>query len=323
MNYFPSVGSIIENVKVLRYDPGVGALLALPPKFDNMNIVDKKSETIFTNLLSNKIYQTASTVKCAYVHISKALDPNQGKMINNNTLGALFGKLYSLRTVIPKLRILSTKKYVDNVASCATSESIVSLPVLTHHDLVPGAIYEAVPIISTLKGGGILVQLGGMGVKGVVPSTHLFDRALDTITASNTYKKRLQMDVYKVGKLVDLRCLVVSPEKKQCTLTAKKSLLNDTEDPITNYQSVRVGQKATGFITRVSKSGLIVTFYNNIYGKISVRKLADELAIDDPTNAYKIGDVVKVCVTKCIRKVAKENDNSNDISNEHMNFFFS
>ena len=81
---FPhSIGSIIKNAQVIRVDPGIGALLALPPNestsIDNEEAIAKMDKELSNNLLSNSEYKAASSVSTAYVHISKSLDTNDPK----------------------------------------------------------------------------------------------------------------------------------------------------------------------------------------------------------------------------------------------------
>jgi hypothetical protein len=286
---FPSVGSVVENARVVRLDSGVGALLALPRSDDAMDVEDENA----SNLHSNPIYSAASKIKCAYVHISKAMD-------GERTPEALFAKKFALNKIVPKLRILSNGNWVDNVVSCATSESIVSSAILTHGDLKPGAIYESVPVIANLEGGGILVELGSMGIKGLIPAAHIFDKAT---SSDGSFRNKIRMEKFKVGNKVDVRCLIANSMEKKCTVTAKKSLLkSDVDCPINDYSKIAAGRVATGFISSVTKKGIAITFYNNVFGRISARKLAEEVGVEDPTVDYKVGDVVKVRVHQCIKK---------------------
>lgn len=289
-NALPEVGSVVENARVVRLDPGVGALLAFPQSEDSMDVDDKED---IKGLCSDEIYKSASRIKCAYVHISKAID-NENKRVPDN----VFAKSFSLNNIIPKLRILSTSNWIEHVASCTTAESIVSSPVLTHADLKPGAVYRAVKIIGNLNGGGVLVQLGGNGIKGLIPATHLFDKT----SGDSAYRNKIRVEKYKVGKKIDVRCLVSNPHEKKCTLTAKKSLVTDSGDIIANYASVKRNTVATGFVSSVNKKGITITFYNNVYGKISARRLAEEVGIEDPTVDYHIGDVVKARIQKVVKK---------------------
>lgn len=285
---FPCVGSVVDNARVVRLDSGVGALLALPGAGGEAMDVDMENAE---ELHSNPIYSAASKIRCAYVHISKAIDSDGGK-----TPEASFAKKFALNKIVPKLRILSNTNWVDNVVSCATAESVVASPILTHNDLKPGAIYKAVPVIANLEGGGILVELSSLGIKGLIPASHVFDK----VSIDGSYRNKVRMEKFKVGKKVDVRCLVANTSEKKCTVTAKKSLLtSDIDSPIDDYSTIVPGKVATGFISSVTKKGIAITFYNNVFGRISARKLAEEVGIEDPLLDYKVGDVVKVRVEQC------------------------
>ena len=294
---FPSVGSVVENARVVRLDSGVGALLALPNDGDSMDVGDEGADGLY----DNPIYKAASKINCAYVHISKAMDSN-----GERTSEAAFAKKFALNTIVPKLRILSKGNLVDKIASGATSNSIVSSAILTHGDLEPGAIYRGVPVIANLEGGGVLVELGSMGIKGLIPATHIFDKPT---SKDGVFRNKVRMAKFKVGNKVDVRCLIANSSQKKCTVTAKKSLLNsDVDNPINDYAQISTGRIATGFVSSVSKKGIAVTFYNNVFGRISARKLAEEVGVEDPTVDYKVGDVVKVRVNQCTQKKSAHDD---------------
>jgi rRNA biogenesis protein RRP5 len=301
-NELPSVGTIIENARVVRMDAGVGALLALPTEDTSMDI-DMEHDAI-SNLLTDDVYKAASNIKCAYVHISKAFDGKE------RTPDHVFAKKFALNHIIPKLRILSTSNWLDNVASCTTAENIVSSAILTHFDLQPGAIYKSVPILANLEGGGLLVQLSAMGVKGLVPSNQIFDKSSGN-DDNSAYRKKVRMEKYKVGNKIDVRCLSVNSTEKKCILTAKRGLItSDTDDPITSYENIKSGRIATGFISKVSKNGLAVTFYNGVFGSVSARSLVDELGVEDPSLDYKVGDVIKVRVKECSKRSEDDEEDS-------------
>jgi ribosomal protein S1 len=279
------IGDIVENARVIRLDQGVGALLAFPVTEDNQ--VNKKE---------NDLYQAASKISCAYVHISKAFDNK------SRTPEALFAKKFSMNNVIPKLRILSKNNWMDNIASCATAEDIVSAAVLTHRDLQPGRIYKALPVLANLDNGGVLVQLGN-DVKGLIPEMHLFDKSMSSDSGTSSYRNKIRSTKYKVGNKIDVRCLLISPAERKCMLTAKKSLLSsDMQNPITDYSEIEKGRIATGYVSGVSKLGIAITFYNNVFGRVSARKLAEDMGVEDPTSDYNVGDVVKAKVRRCFKK---------------------
>ena len=211
---------------MIRVDAGIGALLALPSSGDaeeqHLEELRKLDKELSNNLLSNSDYKDAAKVSTAYVHISKSMynpdvDNKKGKQKksnNNRTPDALFARHFSINTRVKALRILSTSNLVDGIASCATAKSIVDAHVLTHADIVPGKIYKDVPVVQLLDSGGVLVDLG-IGTKGIIPATHLFDKAshgsLDTggdLTISG-YRQKIRQQKYKVGSKITVRCLTV------------------------------------------------------------------------------------------------------------------
>ena len=114
------------------------------------------------------------------------------------------------------------------------------------------------------------------------------------------------MKKFKQGNKINVRCLLVNARDKKCTLTAKKALLSsDLTDAITDYSSARPNQIATGFISRVSKVGLSITFYNDVFGRVSASRLVEELGLEDPTIDYKMSDVVKARVLQCRKRNEK------------------
>ena len=289
------------------------------------------------NLYNIPEYKAASRVRTAYVHISKSIDCNDSssakkrkdiKTVLNRTPEALFARHFSLNTKIKALRILSTSHLIDGIASCATAKSIVDAHVLTHEDVIPGAIYRNVPVIQMLDGGGVLVDLG-VGTKGIIPASHLFDKAshgsLDTggDMVLSGYRQKIRSAKYKKGSLVDVRCLTCDPITKQCVLTSKKTLLStDIESPIVDYAppSMEIGRVAAGFISRVDENGITVTFYNNVHGRVSSRALAAELGVEDPRLNYFMGDVVAARVVDCQRRRNRNvvNDNQGNLYYYHL-----
>eukprot|EP00581_Thalassiosira_minuscula_P030960 CAMPEP_0183784830 /NCGR_PEP_ID=MMETSP0739-20130205/66191_1 /TAXON_ID=385413 /ORGANISM="Thalassiosira miniscula, Strain CCMP1093" /LENGTH=2127 /DNA_ID=CAMNT_0026028819 /DNA_START=64 /DNA_END=6447 /DNA_ORIENTATION=- len=321
---FPhAIGTIIKNAQVIRVDPGIGALLALPPSEMSASStteeqIVKIDKELSNNLHSSIEYRAASKVSTAYVHISKSMDNSsksnkkgkQNKSTNTKqrTPDALFARHFSINTRISSLRILSTSNLLDNIASCATAKSIVDAHVLTHADIVPGTIYKDVPVLQLLESGGVLVDLG-VGTKGIVPAMHLFDKASHGSVDSSGdgalsgYRQKIRSAKYKIGNLVTVRCLTVDAATRQCVLTAKKTLLaNNAEDPIVDYPSIKPGQLAAGFISKLDDTGLTVTFYNNVHGRVTSRSLAAELGVEDVKLNYSVGDVVVARVVGCERR---------------------
>ena len=282
----PAVGTVIQGATVIHVDPSVGALLALPEEYDT------DQPKLLDPFAKNEEYREASKVRTAHVHISKAMDGG------HRVTEAEFAKAFAPSTA-HTLRILSNNNWMEGVATCATASLIVDAHVLTHSDLQVGKIYRAVPVCGQLDGGSIMVDFG-MGVKGLIPSHHLFDKAGMT----SDYRLKLRKEKFAIGNKIDVRVLELDASQRKCTLTAKKSLLK-SKDSLTSYDNIQVGQQATGFISKIDDRAVFVTFYNRVYGRVTARSLAAELGVENIQENYNMGDVVTCRVISCRRRVGK------------------
>ena len=276
----PSVGTIVDNCTVIRMDAGIGALLALPEEYSEE---EADSQVKPKGIYQSQVYRDASRVKAVYVHMSKAIDEKDSQ---------LFAKQFAPSTT-HKVRIVSAQNWIDGVASGACISSIVEAHVLMHSDLQPGQIYRQVPVCGHLENGSILVKLG-VDVRGLIPQSHLFET-----TANSEFRRKILKEKYAVDAKVDVRVMWVDVSKKRCHLTAKKGLLKARDsDIITSYDKVELGQKATGFISKINDKEMYITFCNKVYGKVTARSLAAELGVEDHRQDYQVGDVVTCRVIK-------------------------
>lgn len=298
----PPVGTVVENATVVRLDPGIGALMSLPP-------LEEAPKILSTSLRKNESYREASQRPVAYVHISKAT--------SNRMSEADFTKEYAPSTQ-HKLRILTTTHWLDGIASGATSSDVVDAHVLQHSDLVLGKIYRNVPVSGQLEGGSIMVDFG-MGVRGLIPSLHLFDQS----NMTSDYRTKLRKEKFALHNKVDVRVMTVDTKTKRCVLTAKKSLLKAT-DGFDDYSTIEVGQRATGYVSKIDNKAVYVTFYNKVYGRVTARSLAAELGVEDHRVDYSVGDVVKCRTISCRRRVGKNlnsyvDEEMEDVENDEAN----
>jgi ribosomal protein S1 len=292
----PPVGSIFEEATVIRIDPGVGALLALPDRLEE----DAMPKRIHKPVSVEDTYGEASRVQAVYVHISKAMDEKGGGKTSEST----FSKEFAPSTK-HSVRILSTSNGIDGIASGATSDSIIAAHVLTHADLLPGKVYHNVPVLAQLNGGAILVDFG-LGVRGLIPPLQLFDQAADS-----DYRAKMSKVKYAVGAKVDVRVLSVDVEAKRCVVTAKKTLIK-ADDVISSYDHIKLGDKGAGFISKVDDRGLSVTLFGGVYGRVTARSLVAELGVEDHKQNYQVGDVVH-CRIVNIKKRKSRNMGRDDM----------
>ncbi|CAB9506358.1 Protein RRP5 [Seminavis robusta] len=340
--HLPNPGTVVQDATVIRLDPGVGALLALPveTKEDKMDLDEDKdadnsdddaeeegdeeedngaASLLHEPLSEQSIYKDATKVRAVYVHISKAMDDTEDGKIPEAT----FAKNFAPSTK-HTVRILSTSNLVESVASGAAAESIINAHVLTHADLKPGKIFRKVPVCAHLNGGALLVEFG-MEVRGLLTADHLLDQA-----GSAEYQSKLLKSKFAVGAKVDVRVLSSDPTTKRCFVTAKKSLLQAT-NIISEWDTCKPNSVATGFISRIDDRGLFVQFFGKVFGLVPAKSLALELGIDDHRANYKVRDVVqcRVVSVKKLRRVRKrrsrqamdhddEEDDEEDSSDHYM-----
>lgn len=272
------VGALIERAKVIRLDPGLGALLALPSKRPGT------STSLFKPITDDEDFLQAMAVQAVYVHISKAMDESSKGKVNENE----FAKKFAPSTE-HSVRVLGTSNFIEGILSGAAAESVVNAHVLTHADITPGNVYKQVPIVTHLKNGSLMVDFGN-GIRGIVPSVHLFDQV-----AQSEFRDKIQKTKFAVGSRIDVRVLTVDENQKRCVLTAKKSLVK-AKTIISSYEDARVGMRTLGFVSKIDNNGIFVTFFNGVFGRVSARSLTVDLGINDHRVHFSIGDSVECCV---------------------------
>mmetsp|Transcript_31818 Transcript_31818/g.36201 ORF Transcript_31818/g.36201 Transcript_31818/m.36201 type:complete len:1887 (+) Transcript_31818:1355-7015(+) len=297
----PKPGTVIDNATVIRLDFSVGALLSLPP----LGVPLPYLKAVQPNLAKNESYVEASRRPVAYVHISKTS--------SSRTDEDSFNKDFAPSTK-HKLRILSTTNWVDGTATAATAMETMEAHVLQHQDLVPGKIYCNVPVCKRMDGGSVMVDFG-LGVRGIISVLHLFDKS----NISSDYRMRLRKEKYALERKVDVRVLTVDPANKRCFVTAKQSLVK-ANDTFTDYSNIEVGQRGTGFVSKIDEKSLYVTFFNKIYGRVTARSLAAELGVEDHQSDYSLGDIVKCRVISCRKRVEKNLDTYIDMDAQDVEY---
>lgn len=279
------VGSIHEGAVVARMDPGVGALLVLT---DTETTIENRSLIA----IRDDKYADACGLPSVYVHISRALDSGAGEKTSDDT----FSKTFAPSTK-HTVRILGFNSFIEGIASAGTAPSILGAHVLTYNDLEPGMLLRQVPVRVHLKNGGVIVDFG-MGICGLLPPEHMHDQGVPGGARSTLLQSKFAVDTK-----VDVRVLSVDPVERKCMVTAKKSLLK-AENVITSFDDVKVGQETCGFVSKVDRQGLSVTFFGGVYGRVTARSLLRDLDIEAHQEHFSVGDVVECHVAE--KKLRKE-----------------
>ncbi|CAH0480758.1 unnamed protein product [Peronospora belbahrii] len=210
-----------------------------------------------------------------YVHIFNVSDKRVDKLDKKFTVGSNI-----------KCRMLGFSPF-DAVVSVSCKELLSAQTVLRHQDLKPGTKVSGK--ILSAEPWGILMEISE-GVRGLVTPQHMTTLLLSKKANSN--------GKYKVGKTVSARVLHVDHEAKKTFLTMKSGLLASELPVLSSFEEATMGRIAHGFITKFAEYGLIVTFYNNVYGLVPMAVL-QQAGIDNLEEAYVIGQVVKARVTRC------------------------
>jgi len=292
-------GDVIKETIAVHANGSIGAILATGS--DRMEIDEaSKDNSLFSHPLSRfkpKYGEDMSRVGI-YVSAAKASDNED---ISENDLGKLFRKDHTTETPV---RILTSSHcLIENFYTASTAPSIISAHVLSHSDLKPGKIYRNTKIIS-YQDYGVIVSLG-QNIRALCQTMHLSDAASKSGSSSD-YQKKAHRVKFAPGKSIDVRCLAVDVINKQAYVTHKKSMLSDKLSSLTSYDQIAKNQIYTGCITKVdSIKGIIVSFYNNIYGYCTSKRLAKELGVEEVSQSYRVGSVIKCRIIQLNRRNKK------------------
>ena len=307
-----SVGTRIPHCTVVRVDPHIGAVLALPAEFhhhdDDHHHHHSTDATTKTKHKSKKpmslaelAHMEASKVQVVYVPMSKAMDSPDGTNNKTDTTKA-FLKQFAVQSQ-HTVRIMQQDEYLmDGIRwTGGAAPRILSAHVLSHADLVPGRVMTQVPVLSLVRPKNdqqhisVLVDFG-LGVHGLIPSWHLLDANRNYDNDHPEARRQAVERKYTVGTKLDVRILRVDPVHLKCWCTGQKAMVKARMDQmITSYDDIqsRMGQVVVGFISKIDETkGLCVTFCNNVFGRVPIRSLQTELGMDSISENYARGDVV-------------------------------
>ncbi|RLN50077.1 hypothetical protein BBJ29_000905 [Phytophthora kernoviae] len=268
-----AVGDIVEEASIERIDTGVGMLLSLKDKSsnddDDVEMEDASAKKVTTNV-------NWKAFAPGYVHISNVSDKHVDKLEKKFSVGSNV-----------KCRVTGFAPF-DAVVTVNCKESSLSQAVLRHKDLKPGSKVKGK--ILSVENWGILLEVSE-GVRGLVQTQHMPPFLLKSKKADTSGK-------YKIGKTVTARVLYVDTASNKTMLTMKSALLTSDLPVLSSYEEAKMDFIAHGFVTKIAEYGVIVTFYNNVYGLVPMAVL-QQAGIENLEEAYVMGQVVKARVTRC------------------------
>lgn len=270
-----SVGDVIEQASIERIDTGIGMLLSLQQGGAKAAATDDEDDAMDGGESATKT--NWKTFVPAYVHISNVSDTHVDKLEKKYTVGQQL-----------QCRVIGFAPF-DALVNVTCKQSSLDKSVLRHADLTPGQKVSGK--ILAMEKWGILLEISE-GVRGVVSTQHVPPFVQLKNGKGDTSGK------YKVGKSVSARVLRVDLETKKTYLTMKKALMTSEVPVLASYEDATMGRVAHGYITKIAEYGVVVSFYNGVYGLVPAAVLR-QAGITKLDEAYVLGQVVKAIVTRC------------------------
>ncbi|KAJ7042430.1 hypothetical protein C8F04DRAFT_77315 [Mycena alexandri] len=169
----------------------------------------------------------------------------------------------------------------DGLLQLSLKPSILEQKFLQVADVQVGEVIKG--SIKKLTDSGLFVSMSG-NVDGVVWPNHYAD-----ITLKHPAKR------FKAGAGIKCRVLVVDPERKRISLTAKKTLVESTLPVIATLEDAEVGTVVHAVVFKVFEKHLMVEFFNNLKALVPTREVS-ETTVSKLSESFPIGKVVKVRV---------------------------
>ncbi|KAF7310754.1 hypothetical protein HMN09_00618400 [Mycena chlorophos] len=198
---------------------------------------------------------------------------------------------------------------LDGLLQLSLKPSILQQKFLQVADVQVGQVIRGT--IKKLSDSGLFVSMSG-NVDGVVWPNHYAD-----IVLKHPAKR------FKPGASIKCRVLVVDPERKRISLTAKKTLVDSTLPLVASLQDAKVGTVTHVVVFKVFAKHIMVEFFNNIKATVPLRELS-ETHISNLAESFPVGKVLKVRIISSdieqgrivasVKQAASSYDISADIS---------
>ncbi|KAJ7492804.1 hypothetical protein FB451DRAFT_1022365 [Mycena latifolia] len=197
----------------------------------------------------------------------------------------------------------------DGLLQLSMKSSVLDQKFLQVADVQVGEVIKGT--IKKLTDSGLFVSMSG-NVDGVVWPNHYAD-----ISLKHPAKR------FKAGANIKCRVLVVDPDRKRISLTAKKTLVESTLPVIATLEDAKVGIVIHAVVFKVFDKHLMVEFFNNLKALVPAKEIS-ETSVSKLSESFPIGRVVKVRVINLepdrgrivasIRQASSNFDVTSDIS---------
>ncbi|THV06019.1 nucleic acid-binding protein [Dendrothele bispora CBS 962.96] len=206
-----------------------------------------------------------------FVHISSISDDHLPSLSNSGPWKV--GSLHRSRVI--------GYYHFDGLLQLSLKPSVLEQKYVQVQDIQVGEVIKGT--IKKLTDSGLFVNLSG-NIDGVVWPNHYADIAL-----KHPAKR------FKAGGVIKCRVLVVDPEKKRVSLTAKKTLVDSTLPIISALDDAKVGTVTHAVVFKVLAKSLMVEFFNNVKAVVPIKEVSEE-PVQDLSKLYTVGKIVKVSV---------------------------
>ena len=223
----PAFSAVIDDATVVRVDPSLGVLLALPVAFGSSHddAHKRKKRRTAADTADGARDDDAAAAKEPEmpplrrpVHVSRVLDGSA--RVERDALAKQFPEGARVRC-----RVVARGASLEGWLAASVAPATLEATVLRVADVRPADVLQA--SVLKLEPAGAEVSLGE-NVRGFIAHQHLGDTAKHAASKALLAKRAAQ---FKVGARVACRALVVDTVRNRVVLTAKQALVRDQEPP--------------------------------------------------------------------------------------------
>ncbi|KAK2461613.1 hypothetical protein APHAL10511_006076 [Amanita phalloides] len=167
----------------------------------------------------------------------------------------------------------------DGLLQLSLKPSVLNQTFMQVSDVEVGQVIKGT--IKKLSEFGLFVTISG-SIDGIIWPNHYADIAL-----KHPAKR------FKPGASLKCRVLVVDPDRKRISLTAKKTLVQSTMPVLSRLDDVKIGIVTHAVVFKILPSMLMVEFYSNLKAIVPAKEMSDT-KIADPSAAFKVGQIITI-----------------------------
>lgn len=242
-----------------------------------------------------KIREADEKALAVYIPVKSLATLSTGDMVEDTLIDPdSIGKAYRVGAVTTYPIKVIGYNLVEGRVVATNLPSVVNDKISHQTDIAVGQVLKCE--VTEIRDFGLIVKIG-RNVSAVCPAFHCADTSI-----KESLRKK-----FKVGTQLKMR--VWENDNGAIIMTNKKSIV-ELSDPVLHMNEVAVGVAMTGIVTKISKEGMTVRYFNKIRGIIPMTVLNKQNVLN-PVEEFAIGQVVRTVVvrkemTSSTRKNKKE-----------------